>query len=67
MKINCISCGHKIDLGDAYDDFEGQIKCYIFSNILEIRTHEGNVKSVRPTKAVGMPRGEGKDQSRAGV
>jgi len=67
MKVNCISCGFKIDLGDAYDDFEGQVKCYVCENILDIRTHEGNVKSVRPAKTVAMPCGVGKDQSRARV
>jgi ribosomal protein S27E len=50
MKINCISCGHKFDLGDAYDEYEGQVKCYICGNILEIQTHEGNVKSARVIK-----------------
>jgi len=46
MKINCLSCGHKVDIGDAYDDYEGQIKCYVCSAILEIKTEEGNLKSV---------------------
>ncbi len=55
MKINCISCGHKFDLGDAYDEYEGQVKCYVCGNILEIHTHEGNVKSVRVVKEAGHP------------
>ncbi len=46
MKINCLSCGHKVDIGDAYDDYEGQIKCYVCGAILEIKTEEGNLKSV---------------------
>jgi DNA-directed RNA polymerase subunit N (RpoN/RPB10) len=46
MKINCLSCGHKVDIGDAYDDYEGQIKCYVCGGILEIKTEEGNLKSV---------------------
>jgi ribosomal protein S27E len=53
MKINCISCGHKFDLGDAYDDYEGQVKCYVCGNILEIRTLEGSVKAVRVIKEAG--------------
>jgi hypothetical protein len=47
MKINCISCGHKIDLDDAYDDYEGQVKCYACNALLEIKTEEGNIKSIR--------------------
>lgn len=53
MKINCVSCGHKFDLGDAYDEYEGQVKCYVCGNILEIQTHEGNVKAVRVIKEAG--------------
>jgi len=59
MKINCISCWHKFDLGDAYDDYEGQVKCYICGNILEIHTHEGNVKSARVITGAGPPPGLG--------
>jgi len=47
MKINCLSCGHKIDLGDAYDDYKGLVKCFICNTLLEIRTEEGSLKSVK--------------------
>ena len=40
MKINCLSCGFKVDLDDTYDDFEGPIKC-ICGALLEIRIDEG--------------------------
>ncbi len=46
MKINCLSCGHKVDLGEAYGDYAGQVKCLVCGVRLEIRTEEGNVKSV---------------------
>ena len=46
MRINCLSCGHKVDLGDAYDDYAGRVKCMVCGVILEIKTEEGNVKSV---------------------
>jgi hypothetical protein len=47
MKINCVSCGHNIELDDAYDDFEGSIKCYVCSGRLEVKFSDGKVKSVR--------------------
>jgi DNA-directed RNA polymerase subunit N (RpoN/RPB10) len=50
MKINCLSCGFKVDLGDAYDDYEGQIKCYSCGATLEIKTQEGNVRAVQSVK-----------------
>jgi hypothetical protein len=48
MKINCLSCGHNIDLDDAYaDHYEGQIKCYGCDCTLEIRTEQSAVRYVR--------------------
>ena len=69
MKINCISCGHKIDLGDAYDDYEGQVKCCVCASALEIQTVEGSVKSVRATRGTGIPlcRETATDQSSIGI
>jgi hypothetical protein len=46
MKINCLSCGFKVDLDDTYDDFEGPIKC-LCGALLEIRTEDGMLKGIR--------------------
>jgi ribosomal protein S27E len=46
MNINCLSCGHSLDLRDAYDDYEGQVRCFICGSLLKIRCAEGGVKSV---------------------
>lgn len=49
MKINCLSCGHNIDLDDAYaDHYEGRIKCYGCDCTLEIRTEQSAIRYVRP-------------------
>ena len=55
MKINCLTCGFKVDLTSAYDDFEGQVKCYACGAILEIETQGGNVRAVNVVKAVPSP------------
>ncbi len=47
MKINCLACGHKFELDQAYDDYEGQVKCYICGALLEIKTEEGKLKSLK--------------------
>lgn len=47
MKINCLSCGFKVDLSDAYDDYEGLVKCFVCSALLEIKTEEGLIKSIK--------------------
>jgi hypothetical protein len=48
MKINCLGCGFKVDLTGAYDDYEGQIKCFACGAIMEIATQEGSLRAVRP-------------------
>lgn len=55
MKVNCLSCGHKLDLDDAYDDFQGEVKCFVCTALLEIKTEEGKLKSVRFIKMVPSP------------
>ncbi len=47
MKINCLSCGHKVDLDDVYDDYKGQVKCLTCSAMLDIKTEQGELKSVK--------------------
>ena len=55
MKINCLSCGHTVVLGDAYDNYEGQVKCFACGAILAIKTEEGNIKAVQFVKMVSHP------------
>lgn len=54
MKINCLSCGHNIDLDEAYSDYEGQIKCYTCSAVLECKLNESLVKAVKLFRQTGI-------------
>ena len=47
MKINCLSCGHKVELDDVYEDYAGLIKCYACGALLELKTEEGKLRSVK--------------------
>ncbi|MCX7018506.1 MAG: hypothetical protein WCK47_08700 [bacterium] len=52
MRINCLSCGHKVELDDAYSDYEGEIRCMVCGTMLEVKIHDGLVCSVkRPVPA----------------
>jgi hypothetical protein len=64
MRINCLSCGHKVELDDAYDDFEGPVKC-LCGAMLEIRTEEGLLKAIKITEP--RPRSASKPKSMEGV
>jgi hypothetical protein len=46
MKLNCLSCGHIVDLRDGYNDYDGQIRCFACRALLAIRTQDGQVKWV---------------------
>jgi len=59
IKVNCLSCGYKVDLDEAYGDYEGQVKCWGCGATLEIKTAAGDLKSVRLANlAAGSPAGE---------
>jgi hypothetical protein len=59
IKVNCLSCGHKVDLDEAYGDYEGQVKCWGCGATLEIKTAAGDLKSVRLANlAAGSRAGE---------
>jgi hypothetical protein len=57
MKINCLGCGFKLDLDEAYDDYDGPVKCFACEAILEIRTEQGYIKAVQQENAVMHPSG----------
>ncbi len=46
MRINCIACGHRFELDEAYDDYNGRVKCPICRSMLQILTEGGKVKTV---------------------
>jgi DNA-directed RNA polymerase subunit RPC12/RpoP len=58
MKVNCLACGFKVDLDDAYDDYEGPIKCFACGAILEICTEQGSIKAVKLVNTASLPSAE---------
>jgi hypothetical protein len=54
MRINCLACGHKVELDDAYDDFEGPVKC-LCGVMLTIRTEEGMLKAIKVAEPLSRP------------
>ena len=55
MRINCLSCGHKVDVDDAYDNYEGQVKCWACGAMLDIKTEDGNLRVVRLANQSAAP------------
>jgi DNA-directed RNA polymerase subunit RPC12/RpoP len=56
MKILCVTCGHKLDLDDAYDNYEGPVRCWVCGTLSVIRTHEGEICSMQIPSNSGVKR-----------
>jgi len=56
MKINCLSCGHSVELRDGYDDYDGQVRCWVCGALLALRTETGQVRYVELVEAAGRAR-----------
>jgi hypothetical protein len=41
-----------VDLAGAYDNYEGQIKCFACGAVMEIATQHGSVRAVGPVTEV---------------
>ncbi len=57
MRINCLSCGFKIDLDDVYDDFDGLIKCLVCGASLHLTTVGGKILSLAPVSRTAAAEG----------
>ena len=50
MQIRCIHCGHNFKLDEAYDDYEGEVKCWVCGAILEIKMKDAHLISARSAR-----------------
>ena len=52
MQIRCNHCGHNFELDEAYDNYEGEAKCWVCGAILEIKMKDGYLMSSRSARAL---------------
>jgi hypothetical protein len=69
MKVNCLSCGHSVDLRGDYDDYNGQVRCFVCGALLTIRTEDGRIRNVAlsPRAAAGDNAGQAHGLQPVGV
>jgi hypothetical protein len=49
MRINCVSCGHEINLDHrVFYDYEGRVKCFCCGSMMILKSKQGNPCSVEP-------------------
>jgi len=50
MRVKCISCGHELNLDHSiFDDYQGPVKCFYCSGMMEMKTVQGKVYSINPS------------------
>ena len=54
IKLNCLACGYSMTLGEAYEDYEGDIRCWGCRVVLEVALSEGRLRSMRNSTG-GLP------------
>lgn len=47
IKLNCLSCGHPIELDEAYEDYQGEVRCWGCRAVVEVTLHEGKLQSMK--------------------
>ncbi len=55
IRLNCLSCGHPMDLGDAYEDYQGEVRCWGCKAVLDVTLQDGKLKSMRRGGAAETP------------
>ena len=56
MIIHCLYCGHTIELGDAYDEYQGPVRCAVCKGLMTVRMDEGLLRSMEAaTKTAAVP------------
>lgn len=46
MRINCVSCGHQIEVDDdSYAHYSGPLRCWVCHAVLVVRIVDGRVDS----------------------
>ncbi|HUU01258.1 MAG TPA: hypothetical protein VM425_07470 [Myxococcota bacterium] len=56
IRLNCLECGHPMDLGDAYEDYQGEVRCWGCRTVLDVTLQEGRLKAMRKSCAAETPR-----------
>jgi DNA-directed RNA polymerase subunit N (RpoN/RPB10) len=58
IRLRCLSCGHRLELGEAYDDYDGEVRCWTCNGLLEVSLREGRLRSMKLGGAGAPPCGE---------
>ena len=55
MLIHCIYCGHSIELSNAYQDYEGPLRCMVCKGLMMVYLEEGELRSMEAAPKAAAP------------
>jgi hypothetical protein len=44
--IHCMYCGHTIELGEAYRDYSGPLRCSVCKSLMMVRVEDGQLRGM---------------------
>jgi hypothetical protein len=48
IKLSCLSCGHSLDVGDAYDNYQGPVRCWVCQALMNVTLEDGMLRGMQP-------------------
>lgn len=54
IKVNCLECGHPMDLSESYEDYEGEVRCWGCRTVMKVALREGKLQSMGVSSG-GLP------------
>lgn len=47
IKLSCLACGHSMELGEAYEDYQGEIRCWGCRAVADVTLRQGKLQSMK--------------------
>jgi len=47
IRLNCLGCGFPMALGESYENYQGEIRCWGCQAVLEVTLQEGNLLAMK--------------------
>jgi hypothetical protein len=55
MRIQCMYCGHSIELSPAYEEYKGPLRCVVCKNLMMVRIEDGQLRSMEVEPKAAAP------------
>jgi hypothetical protein len=54
VTVNCLCCGHTLNLSDTYDEYEGELTCWVCHGKLLVHFELGKLLAMTTAEAGGV-------------